>query len=1467
MSARRLRPDRRIFLTPGYGGNLKSYSIANGRLTLSTTANDLSYGNLSGSPMVSQNGTANSIVWALDRNTNTLRAYDATDLTKVLYTSAQAPLNRDQLAGLVTKFSVPTIADGIVFVGTSNAMLIYGPPIPPTAPPAAPSILAAVAPFPTQVVLNWTDNASNEDLFSVERSPDGNSGWTEIGQASANAQSFIDNSVSANSTYYYRVRAFNSFNGGSYSGYTNVASATATPFPTGTGDGLLASYYANPIFTGTPIHRVDPQLNFDWNFGSPDPAIPVDHFSAVWTGIIKVPLTGNYTFYTTSDDGVVVYISGQPIINNWSDHGATEDVSSLIALSSTTTYAIRVEYFEDGGLASLNLSWSSDQLPKALVPQSALYSGVAPPAPTNLTAAPASGTQINLAWTDNSSTETGFIIQRKDGTTGTYAQLTIVPPGTTSYQDTGLLANTTYFYQVLAANFVGNSPLSNEASATTPVPPATPSDAEPTAVTTNSIAFTWQDNSDNEDKFSIFRRIGDGSYIFIADVPANTTSFTNTGLQPGTLYDYHIQAWNLGGYTDFAGFTVTTVTTPPASPSATAGNGQVTLSWTAAPGAIGYNIYRGTSAGGEAAQPVATNITGVTYIDTGLINGPNYYYKITAITTGGESASSAEVSATPSGGDGLLGIYYSGPNFTGTTVKRVDPQVNFDWGSGSPIAGIPVDNFSVAWTGSIKPPTSGSYTFYTNTDDGVRLYVNGQQVINDWTDHGALEDASVPISLVGGQSYSIRMEYYDNQFLASAQLSWSGPQISKALVPQAVLFSAALPTAPTNLKATAGAGKVTLTWTAVTGATSYNIYRGTSAGGEAPQPIATGVTAATFVNTGLNTGGTYYYKITAVNAGGESIQTAEVSATPTGDGLLGTYYSGPNFTGTALQRIDAQVNFNWASSSPMTGIPTDNFSVVWSDSIKPATTGSYTFYTNSDDGVRLYVNGQLVINDWTSHSAKEDTSSAIAVDRWAELSYPAGILRRHRQSRRPIEWSSSQVAKAAIPQTVLFSSTVPAVPTNPTATPGDGQIALAWTTAPGALSFNIYRGTTPGGEAAQPVATGVPNASYIDTGLTNAAKYYYKITAVTASGESAPSAEVSATAGSGDGLLGTYYAGLNFTGTSIQRVDPQVNFDWGTGSPMTGIPVDKFSVVWTGNIKPTATANYTFYTSGDDGVRLYINGQLVINDWTTHNIKENTSLPISLVGGQSYAIRMEYFENTGKAAAQLRWSSPQIAKTLVPQAVLFSGTVVGQLMATATTSSKLSALVSPSTTSGAKTSTTTASPAVLGFHRGGFAQTCQPIGQCCQAGRRYFFRQHFGDQSKNRSDDRDSRRTVCEAILNQTSRLVASGLGQPVLRRFDLRGVEILDLGHRERHADFGHPFLPSLFANQGNPLDLRAMRCGELSVVPQRVQVPAVEVVELRQHANFALLGNRFIDKRHKGLVIFVVQLAGHFEAEHFVW
>jgi hypothetical protein len=149
-----------------------------------------------------------------------------------------------------------------------------------------------------------------------------------------------------------------------------------------------------------------------------------------------------------------------------------------------------------------------------------------------------------------------------------------------------------------------------------------------------------------------------------------------------------------------------------------------------------------------------------------------------------------QTSGSPGAGTGLSATYYNNADFTGSTVSRIDPTVDFSWDSGSPASAIGADTFSARWTGQIEAPYSDTYRFYTVSDDGVRLWVNGVQLVNHWDNHSAFEDSGA-IALTAGQRYSIRMEYYENTGGATARLLWSHTSIPKAIVPSTRLYPAA----------------------------------------------------------------------------------------------------------------------------------------------------------------------------------------------------------------------------------------------------------------------------------------------------------------------------------------------------------------------------------------------------------------------------------------------------------------------------------------------------------------------------------------------------------------------------------------------------------------------------------------------------------------------------------------------------
>ena len=132
-----------------------------------------------------------------------------------------------------------------------------------------------------------------------------------------------------------------------------------------------------------------------------------------------------------------------------------------------------------------------------------------------------------------------------------------------------------------------------------------------------------------------------------------------------------------------------------------------------------------------------------------------------------------------------------------------------------------------------------------------------------------------------------------------------------------------------------------------------------------------------------------------------------------------------------------------------------------------------------------------------------------------------------------------------------------------------------------------------------------------------------------------------------------------FTGSPVARVDSNIDFDWLRESPCpdANFPSDQFGVVWTGTLEPRFSEDYTVTVTHDDGVHLWINGELVVDVWGVADTTTSTSEPISLIAGERCDIRLEFYDNDRSADVSMFWSSPSQAQEIIPQTQLYSGLV------------------------------------------------------------------------------------------------------------------------------------------------------------------------------------------------------------------
>ncbi|MFN7625106.1 MAG: fibronectin type III domain-containing protein, partial [Acidobacteriota bacterium] len=272
-----------------------------------------------------------------------------------------------------------------------------------------------------------------------------------------------------------------------------------------------------------------------------------------------------------------------------------------------------------------------------------------PTAASGLNASPNSATAVQLTWNDNSNNEDGFRISRKTGSSGTYATIATVSQNTTTHVNTGLTEGTQYFYQVTAFNVSGDATTSPEDSATTRS--NAPVNMAATIVNSTSVRLNWSDTSSTETGFSLRRRSGSGSFAEIAQLPANTTTYLDSGLTPDTAYSYRVFAINGGGLSAPSEEAAVTPLSIPAAASglvATANStSKITLTWVdASNNEMGFRVQRAAAATGPWTTVRTTNANVTTWEDNAVNENTTYHYQVIAFNAGGEAAPSSSASAT-----------------------------------------------------------------------------------------------------------------------------------------------------------------------------------------------------------------------------------------------------------------------------------------------------------------------------------------------------------------------------------------------------------------------------------------------------------------------------------------------------------------------------------------------------------------------------------------------------------------------------------------------------------------------------------------------------------------------------------------------------------------------------------------------------------------------------------------------------
>jgi hypothetical protein len=476
----------------------------------------------------------------------------------------------------------------------------------PTAP-AAPSGLTASVVSTSQINLSWLDNSTNETTFRVDRAT--NSTFTTglvVSNVAANVKTLNVTGLTANTTYFFRVVALNGTLASAPTATVSAKTLAPTPTAPAAPTALVASVKSSS------------QIDLAWNDNANNE-----------TGY-RVQRATNSTFTT----GLIS-----------SNIAANSKTFSATALTPNTTYFFRV-YAVNGTLLST---------------ASATVSGktLAVNAPTALTGTPVSVSQINLAWTDTSTNETGFRVQRATNSTFTTGLITTnLAANVKTLNVTGLSANTTYYFRVYAVNGTLLSTASNVVTAKT-LAVNTPTSLSAVAASTSRINLAWNDTSTNETGFRVQRATNSTftTGLISTSVAANVKTLVVNSLAANTTYFFRVYALN-GALLSPASNTAsakTFATSPPvgSSPAAPSGliavsksSSRIDLAWKDnATNETGYRIERSSSASG-AWTTVATLGAGVTFFsNTGLASATTYYYRVVAILNTTASAPSNTASA------------------------------------------------------------------------------------------------------------------------------------------------------------------------------------------------------------------------------------------------------------------------------------------------------------------------------------------------------------------------------------------------------------------------------------------------------------------------------------------------------------------------------------------------------------------------------------------------------------------------------------------------------------------------------------------------------------------------------------------------------------------------------------------------------------------------------------------------------
>lgn len=622
-----------LYFVSGYGGKAIEASISStGQLITQSQAAQSTFGYLPGAPIISANGASNGIAWIMDRQNNEIHAYSAATLNTELWNSGQAAGSADA-PGAVVKFGTPVVANGQVFVGTLNSLVVYGLTPPASTAPAAP-VLAVRAMSAASINLTWTDASIAPNLASgylIDESTDGVN-FTQVTTAPAGATSIAIGALQANTTYAFEVLGYNGIGA---SPASNIASATTTvaqvdaiDHSAGFGGQSGLTLNGSSAINGNLLQLTTYGKMYESASAFAGP-VDVTHFNTQFEFQLSpgTHIADGFTFTlqnqgptalggfgrelgfgkTTTEGGVESSIAVKFDLYNNAGEGVDSTGVYAQAGDPTAVGSINLANtgidLHDGDLFLATLSYDGAVLTQTITDTQ-------------------SGASVTEHYTINIPEEVG-------GATA-YAGFTAGTGYLTATQD---IVNWTY-------------------SANAPVSPNAPTGLGAVPASATSVALSWTSNSNNQTGYHLDRATDPDftQNLTTQTLPANINTYTDTatGLAPGGTYYYRLRAFNSAG--DSGNSNAAPLTIPVAPPKPTnqiltsVTPTEIDFSWqdNAGHAADGYNILYAVNGGGFsllASLPPTSRPAPSTYSysATGLTPGNFYEFHIVAFNSSGNN--------------------------------------------------------------------------------------------------------------------------------------------------------------------------------------------------------------------------------------------------------------------------------------------------------------------------------------------------------------------------------------------------------------------------------------------------------------------------------------------------------------------------------------------------------------------------------------------------------------------------------------------------------------------------------------------------------------------------------------------------------------------------------------------------------------------------------------------------------------